>query len=143
MDSQRQMNGTEESLRMIKKLSMTIPLKPITKKNSQRIATRKINGKYVPFILQSKAYVQYEKDCGYFIKGRGMRINQPVNVKCVYYMPTRRRVDLTNLMEATHDILVKYEVLEDDNFRIIQSVDGSRVEYDKDNPRTEIEITVL
>lgn len=143
MDLQRQMNGTEESSRMIKKLSMTIPLKPITKKNSQRIATRKINGKYVPFILQSKAYVQYEKDCGYFIKGRGLRINQAVNVKCVYYMPTRRRVDLTNLMEATHDILVKYEVLEDDNFKIIHSVDGSRVDYDKDNPRTEIEITVL
>jgi len=128
---------------MVKKLSITIPLKPITKKNSQRIATRKINGKYVPFILPSKAYVQYEKDCGYFIRGKGLKINYPVNVQCVYYMPTRRRVDLTNLMEATHDILVKYEVLEDDNCKIIQSVDGSRVDYDKDNPRTEIVITAL
>lgn len=128
---------------MVKKLSITIPLKPITKKNSQRIATRKINGKYVPFILPSKAYVQYEKDSGYFIRGKGLKINYPVNVQCVYYMPTRRRVDLTNLMEATHDILVKYEVLEDDNCKIIQSVDGSRVEYDKDNPRTEIVITIL
>ncbi len=128
---------------MVKKLSITIPLKPITKKNSQRIATRKVNGKYVPFILPSKAYVQYEKDSGYFIKGKGLKINYPVNVQCVYYMPTRRRVDLTNLMEATHDILVKYEVLEDDNYKIIQSVDGSRVEYDKDNPRTEIVITAL
>lgn len=128
---------------MVKKLSITIPLKPITKKNSQRIATRKINGKYVPFILPSKAYVQYEKDSGYFIIGQGLKINYPVNVQCVYYMPTRRRVDLTNLMEATHDILVKYEVLEDDNYKIIQSVDGSRVEYDKDNPRTEIVITAL
>ena len=128
---------------MVKKLSMTIHLKPITKKNSQRIATRKVNGKYVPFILPSKAYVQYEKDCGYFIKGKGLKINYPVNVQCVYYMPTRRRVDLTNLMEATHDILVKYEVLADDNYKVIQSVDGSRVEYDKDNPRTEIIITAI
>lgn len=128
---------------MVKRLTIEIPLKPITKKNSQRIATRKVNGKYVPFILPSKAYVQYEKDCGYFIKGKGLKIDYPVNVQCVYYMPTRRRVDLTNLMEATHDILVKYEVLEDDNYKVIQSVDGSRVEYDKDNPRTEIEITAI
>ena len=128
---------------MIKKIKMVIRLKPITKKNSQRIATRKVNGKYVPFILQSKAYVQYEKDCGYFIKGKGLKIDYPVNVKCLYYMPTRRRVDLTNLMEATHDILVKYEVLEDDNCKIIRSVDGSRVDYDKDDPRTEIVITAL
>lgn len=128
---------------MVKRLTIEIPLKPITKKNSQRIATRKVNGKYVPFILPSKAYVQYEKDCGYFIKGKGLKINYPVNVKCVYYMPTRRRVDLTNLMEATHDILVKYEVLADDNYKVIQSVDGSRVEYDKDNPRTEIIITAI
>lgn len=128
----------------MKKITMTIPLKPITKKNSQRIATRKTKtGKETHFILQSKQYVQYEKDVGYFIKGRGLMIDYPVNVKCVYYMPTRRRVDLTNLMEATHDILVKYEVLKDDDYKIIQSVDGSRVHYDKDNPRTEIEITKI
>ena len=128
---------------MIKKIRMVIKLKPITKKNSQRIATRKVNGKYVPFILPSKAYVQYEKESGYFLRGKGLKIDYPVNVKCVYYMPTRRRVDLTNLMEATHDVLVKYGVLADDNYKIIQSVDGSRVEYDKEDPRTEIEITAL
>ena len=61
-------------------------------------------------------------------------------MRCLYFMPTRRRVDLGNLMEATHDILVKYEVLADDNSKIIYSVDGSRVLYDKDNPRTEVEI---
>jgi Holliday junction resolvase RusA-like endonuclease len=55
-------------------------------------------------------------------------------------MPTRRKVDLVNLLEATHDILVKYEVLADDNSGIIYSVDGSRVMYDKENPRTEVEI---
>ena len=67
-------------------------------------------------------------------------INYSVNVKCVYYMPTKRKVDITNLMSATHDVLVKYQVLEDDNSKIIYSVDGSRVFYDKNNPRTEIEI---
>lgn len=58
-------------------------------------------------------------------------------------MPTRRRVDLTNLMEATHDTLVAAKILADDNYKIIDNVDGSRVRYDKNNPRTEIIIEVL
>jgi hypothetical protein len=29
-------------------------------------------------------------------------------------------------------------ILKDDNYKIIHSVDGSRVLYDKNNPRTEI-----
>lgn len=66
------------------------------------------------------------------------RISTPVNLRCVYYMPTRRRVDLVNLLEATCDILVKAGVLEDDHCRIVAGHDGSRVEYDKQNPRVEI-----
>jgi Holliday junction resolvase RusA-like endonuclease len=56
-------------------------------------------------------------------------------------MPTHRRVDLTNLLEALNDILVKYGVIEDDNSNVVVSVDGSRVLYDKENARTEVEIT--
>lgn len=55
-------------------------------------------------------------------------------------MPTKRRVDLSNLIEAVDDILVKAGVLEDDNYKIVQSHDGSRVLHDKENPRTEITI---
>jgi Holliday junction resolvase RusA-like endonuclease len=53
-------------------------------------------------------------------------------------MPTKRRVDLVNLLEATCDVLVKYKVISDDNSRVVASHDGSRVFYDKENPRTEI-----
>lgn len=119
-------------------LKFTIPLKPITKKNSSQIITNKATGR--PMIIPSKQYLQYERDAGVFIKGKGLKLNEPVTVTCLYYMPTRHRVDLTNLMEATHDILVKYEVLADDNSSVIYSVDGSRVFYDKENPRTEVEI---
>jgi len=55
-------------------------------------------------------------------------------------MQTRRRVDLVNLLEATCDMLVKYKVIEDDNNKIVVSHDGSRVFYDKENPRVEITI---
>ena len=51
-------------------------------------------------------------------------------------MPTKRRVDLTNLLEAVDDVLVRAGVLKDDHCGIIVSHDGSRVLYDKDNPRT-------
>ena len=58
-------------------------------------------------------------------------------------MPTRRRVDKSNLEAATHDILAKYDIIEDDNRDIVASTDGSRVYYDKENPRVEIEISPL
>ena len=117
-------------------LKITIPIPPRTKKNSSRIVTGR-NGK--PFLIPSKAYKEFEQAAGYFLKPQ--HIDYPVNVKCLYYMPTKRRVDLVNLLEATCDILVKYEVLEDDNFKIVASHDGSKVLHDKENPRTEIEIS--
>lgn len=115
-------------------IEFTIPLTPITKKNSQQIVI--VKGR--PMIIPSKYYKQYEKDCKYFLEP--LMINYPVNIKCIYYMPTKRRVDITNLLSATHDVLVKYKVIEDDNSKIVYSVDGSRVFYDKNNPRTEISI---
>ena len=70
-------------------------------------------------------------------------ITEKVNVKATFYMPTRRRVDLTNLLESIDDVLVKGRVIEDDNSNILFSHDGSRVFYDKENPRTEVEITLI
>lgn len=119
-------------------VKFTIPLPPITKKNSQRILVNKATGR--PFIAPSEQYKQYEKDAQWFIRERP-RIDYPVNVKCVFYMPTRRRVDLTNLLEAADDVLVHAGVIADDHSGIVVSHDGSRVMYDKENPRTEIEIT--
>ena len=58
-------------------------------------------------------------------------------------MPTRRKCDLTNLLEAIDDIMVKSGLLADDNFTIIESHDGSRVLYDKENPRTEVQIVPI
>lgn len=58
-------------------------------------------------------------------------------------MPTHRRVDLVNLLQATCDILVRYGILIDDNSNYVVGFDGSRVLYDKENSRTEIEITEI
>ena len=119
-------------------LRTVIDLPPKTKKNSQQIH-RKKDG--TPFVAPSKAFKDYQLFASVQLRryGRPM-IDYPVNLKAVYYMPTRRKVDLVNLLEATCDVLVHAGILADDNCQIVASHDGSRVRYDKDNPRTEIYI---
>lgn len=122
-------------------IKITIPLPPVTKKNSQRIMHSSKTGK--SFIMPSQKYIDYEAKAVWNCKKAGVHepIDYPVEVKCLFYMPTRRRVDLTNLLEALDDVLVEAGVLEDDHSGIIVSHDGSRVLYDKQNPRTEVSIT--
>jgi Holliday junction resolvase RusA-like endonuclease len=114
-----------------------IPLAPVTKKNSSNIFVNKATGKR--FISPSNTYKQYEKDFLLLCPNIPI-IDFPINLKALYYMPTKRKVDLINLHSALHDCLVKKNVLLDDNCSIIVSTDGSRVYYDKLNPRTEVYI---
>ena len=120
-------------------IKFTIPLPPITKKNHQQLVWPK--GRNKPIVMPSPQYKQYEKDALWFIPKQAEPLTRPVCVECKFYMATRRKCDLTNLLQAIDDILVRAGLLEDDNYTIIQSHDGSRVFYDKKNPRTEIYIT--
>ena len=125
-------------------LTFTLYSDPRTKKNSrQHMRVENENsGKSYTMPLPSKQFKQYEKDCLKQITGNyRRRITTPVNVKAVYFMQTRRKVDLVNLLEGTCDILRDAGVVEDDNRNIIASHDGSRVYWDKRNPRVEITIT--
>lgn len=108
---------------------------PRTKKNSARILR---SGSGQSFVAPSAAFEAYQESCLWQIRTPHSPISARVNVRCVYYMKTARRVDLANLIEATTDILVKANVLEDDNSKIVAAHDGSRVEHDKKNPRVEI-----
>lgn len=114
-----------------------IPVIPRTKKNGSRIIYR--NGR--PLLLPSEKYLQFEKDCGPYLEP--LNIDYPVNVQAIYYRPDRRRVDLCNLHEALCDMLVKHNVVKDDNINIIASMDGSKVIYNKDKPGIELTITKL
>ena len=112
---------------------------PATKKNNMQIFRNSRTGQ--PFLTQSKRYKDYAKDCGRQITGKYKKnIDYPINLKCVYYRKTKHRVDLTNLLAATCDILTDYGVIADDNYKVVVSHDGSRVMFDKDRPRVEIEI---
>ena len=124
-------------------LNFTIPLAPISKKNSQQILINKATGR--PFIMPSKKFKEYEKAAARYIPKlrQPQPIDYPVCVKCLFYMPTRRKCDLTNLLEAIDDVMVKAGLLADDDYTIIESHDGSRVLYDKENPRTEVFINSI
>ena len=117
-------------------IRITIPLQPISKKNSQQILVNKATGR--PFIMPSRQYLNFEKACAEYLTR--LEIDYPVNIKCVFYMGTRRKCDLTNMLEAIDDILVKYRVIVDDNYSVVAGHDGSRIDYCKEKPRTEIEI---
>ena len=110
-----------------------------TKKNHSRIITNPKTGK--PMVIQSKQYVQYEADALKQLHKPAEPISTAVNAQYRYYMPNARKCDLVNLMQATNDILVKGGVIEDDNYTIVASHDGSGVWVDKENPRVEITIT--
>ena len=122
-----------------RKIRFEIRLNPVTKKNSLVLA--KIGKKYT--ILPSKAFAAYERNASVFLPHVYPPISEPVEITCRFYMKTRRKVDLTNLLEAVDDILVTYRVLADDNSQIIVSHDGSRVFHDPKKPRTEVIIRFL
>ena len=136
-----------------------IPLDPKTKKNNLDIKFRSGSGSSnclykktpyglkavgIPFITQGDRYKEYEKNCGYWLrKPQGGAINEPVNICFTFYRESKRVVDLCNLQNAILDVLTHYHIIADDNRNVVYSMDGSRVYYDKTNPRTEIVITRL
>ncbi len=115
---------------------LIIPGQPITKKNSQVI--RCIKG--IPLVQSSKAFRAYEKSALKIIQASsGEKFTGPIFVRVLYWLKNNRRPDLTNLLQATADILEKAGVI--DNDRNIVSWDGSRIAgVSKLAPRAEIDI---
>ena len=122
-------------------LKLTVTGRPITKKNSQQIIPNRRTGRSI--VLPSKQFKVYQKE---FLRQTQKHrqkepIDEPITLTACYYMPTRHKVDITNLMSATHDLLQDAAIIADDCMKIVKSVDGTRVYYDKENPRVEITIT--
>ena len=122
------------------RIEFTLSVTPRTKKNSGQIVMR---GKY-PVLLPSKQYLAFEKECMPYlnhVKDTAGVINYPVNVQCIFFTETKRKVDLSNLLNAVDDAMVKSGLILDDNRDIIAAHYGSRVFHDKFNPRIEIVIS--
>lgn len=119
-------------------MKIEIPLLCRSKKNSQKIwYNPKIKR---PMIVQSDLYKKFEKDCAYYMPKLDKPIDKPVNIKCTFIVPDRRKRDLTNLENAIADILVKYKVLKDDDYTILAGWNGSRIIYQKGVEKTIVEV---
>ena len=95
-------------------------------------------------MLPSIQYMEFEKEVVKHVTslfGNTKPIDIPVNLKAIFYRERAYKSDLVNYMQALCDALVKAGLLSDDNVNIVQSIDGSRVYTDKDNPRIEVTIT--
>lgn len=123
-----------------------IPLDPRAKKNSHRIAgcgaRCPVCGKYrKQFVRNADKTTEYAFLAAKYLNPKPKKpIEGPVQLVYRLYTGTWHRKDDLNLYEALDDILVKEGVLKDDDRKTIRSRDGSRVLYDKDNPRAEIYI---
>jgi Holliday junction resolvase RusA-like endonuclease len=117
---------------------ITLPGRPITKKNSQQIVMNRRTKRRQ--VIQSEYYRAYEEACLWRLKKYRVKYTGPVQVTARYWMPNRRSwPDLMGLLQATADILEAAGIIEND--RDIVSLDGSEiVGVDKENPRAEIEI---
>lgn len=110
---------------------------PYVKKNNQKVAN--VGGRWVKY--NTPKYRLWERQAHMQIMAAGgppTPIDTPVILLCNFFMQSRHRVDLSNLYEGVQDVLVKTGVLADDNHTIIVGHDGSRVRYDRQNPRVEI-----
>ena len=118
---------------------------PRSKKNSQQIAFNPQTKR--PFVTQSKAYKDFSKEVIKQIRMNGFApkepINYPINIKYVFFKSTKRLCDGLNLSAAMDDILTVAQVIGDDHRDIVAGHDGTRVFYDRENPRVEVTITPL
>lgn len=128
-------------------MKFTIPVKPRTKKNHMQLVTLKTGRQ---MLLPSKAYKQFEKEVLNFVAENPLiiksneefklPIQDRINLKCTFYKEKDYKADLAGYIQAIQDALVKAGVIADDNHKIIESTNGSKVKLDRDNPRIEVEI---
>jgi Holliday junction resolvase RusA-like endonuclease len=116
--------------------TITIQGNPAVKKNSPKIIkmgkTYSIRTSDIYDEWAAKALFQLEK------QKPGFTIDSPVHVEAHFYRNTKVRADLSNLYEGFQDCFTLSGIWVDD--MLIESHDGSRKHYDKENPR--IEVTV-
>lgn len=92
------------------------------------------------YFTLSKAKKLYAEEIIRQVRESTIRFNR-VNIRLLVYPPTRRRVDLDNLiihLKFALDALVSQDILKDDNYTIVKDINFQFKKIDKENPRVEI-----
>lgn len=112
-----------------------------SKKSSQQIIRTKKGLRIIP----NKKYMEWEDGAVFQVKSqfKDKTITQPVHIWALVYRRTKRKIDLTNLLQAIHDVLQKARVIKDDF--LIENIDKSRriLGVNKGEERAEIFIKKL
>ena len=129
-------------------MRIVIPGECIAKKNSQRIIKK---GK-IRSIRPSAAYDKWAEAAAWELtyQLQQKRIERyagsyPVIMSVFIYRRTRRKFDLSNMLEGTQDILQAVKIIEDDSMNhlipVFEMRDGCYGwAVDKENPRVEVEL---
>lgn len=118
-------------------VSITLSWRIPSKKNSKIWTWRTL--------ISSKEYREREQKKIDEIKQRvePMKLNEQLRIEYEFYMPDKRKSDLSNKVESINDMLVKYWLLEDDNWTVIRELKVSCMWVDRNNPRCVINIYSL
>lgn len=105
-------------------IALTIFGQTPSKKSSQLILHMKKGMKIIPNPL----YLRWQSRAIFQLKEQKQKLGlkmiiEPVSVKCLIYRNTKRKVDLSNLIQSVHDVLQKAEIIKDDF--LIENLDGS------------------
>lgn len=112
-----------------KTLTIKGPMPP-SKKNSKDIFVNSKTGKR--FVTSSKKYKEWEQDMLWSLKSCKTKFTDIQEIYIVFYPTNKYKSDLTNKAESIMDLLVKADIIEDDNWFEIPSlylkmVDGETV----------------
>jgi len=96
-------------------------------------------------LISSKAYQEWDRisilqlqSSKHLYPELDFPIDYPVSIKCLFYFKTLRYLDIDNALASIMDPLESAGIISND--KLVQSVDGSRLYLDRDNPRVEIQI---
>lgn len=90
------------------------------------------------YLVQNKRYQEFSNlfdlelmNCQEKIPAKP--INVPCNVMVAIGRSDKRRTDLVNNLNSILDKLVENGILEDDNYNIVKTLDGSKMEYNQED----------
>jgi len=93
-------------------------------------------------LISSKAYREWELEQLHRLHGNKLHVpsNTKLQISCEFFLPDMRRRDLSNMFESVADMLVKAQVIDDDNAFVLSSVHLYFISIDRENPRCLVRI---
>ncbi len=109
-----------------------------SKKNSKIIVCRGTR----PMLLPSSKYMEWHKDASLQLVQQKIPKDKisGFSVTVQFYVPDLRKADSSNKFESIMDLLVDNDIIEDDNWWVVNDIHINKVILDRENPRCYINL---